>query len=381
MKLHEFEAKKIFSEHGIPVPNGKVASNPEETEEIAREIGKPVMLKSQVLVAGRGKAGGIIKVKNPEGAYTTAKKLFGMKIKGLQVKKLLVEEELKITKELYLSLTVDRSARKYVFLASSEGGMEIEKLAAEKPEKIVKVAINPLVGIKEFQVRKIIQRMGLQEYFKQVRGIIKAFKEIASRYDCELVESNPLVLTEDREIVAADARIIIDDNSLFRHQQFQRRFEEERGEMTQLELTALKEGFSYVDLEGSVGVIANGAGLTMASMDLVAKFGGKPANFLDIGGGASAERVRKAVEIQLRNPKVRGVLVNILGGITRCDEVAKGLIEALEEVKIQKPIIIRMQGTREEEGRKILKEAGISYLDTMEEAAKKIVEVVKGVSD
>ncbi len=379
MKLHEYEAKKIFLDEKIPVPKGKLAFKPEEVKDFAEELGKPVIVKSQVLVAGRGKAGGIRGADSPGEALEVARQLLSSRLKGFRVEKLLVEEKVDIERELYLSLIIDRSGRKHVFLASGEGGVDIEELAAKSPEKIFRLHVNPFLGVRDFEARKLVKAIGMRGYMSQLVHVIKSFYRVSLKYDCELVESNPLALTTDGRIVAVDARMIIDDNSLFRQLKFKRRIEEERGELTELEAQAIKEGFSYVDLEGSIGVIANGAGLTMASMDLVAFYGGKPANFLDIGGGASSERVKKAVELQLINPRVVGVLINIMAGITRCDEVARGLIEAMKETGIEKPTVIRMVGTREKEGRKILEEAGISYLETMEEAAEKIVKLVGGM--
>jgi len=377
MKLHEYEAKKIFAEFGIPIPMGEVASNAEQVIAIAERLNRPVVVKSQVLVSGRGKAGGIKIAENSKDARTVSQGILGMDIKGLKVEKVLVEEKLNIAKEFYLSIIVDRSARNYVIITAKEGGVGIEQLALEKPDQILKVYINPYLGIRTFEARKLAQFLtSSKELQKEIISIINKLFEVVSAYDCELIESNPLVLTEEGKIIAADARMIIDDNSLFRHPQLQEKAKEELRDLTEFELRAKKFGFSYVDLDGNIGIIANGAGLTMASMDIIDFYGGKPANFLDIGGGARAERMLEATKLLLENPKVKGILVNILGGITRGDEVAQGIVDALKAAEVNKPIVIRMVGTREKEGQKILSDAGIEYLKSMETAAKRIVELV-----
>jgi len=377
LRLHEYEAKAILTEYGVPTPKGGVAKSPQEARMIAARIGGPVALKAQVLVAGRGKAGGVVYAEGPDEAEVKAEKLLGSEIKGLKVDKLLVEEKVRIVKELYLSLTLNRGGRCFTFLYSSEGGVDVEELASKYPEKIVRLNVNPLLGLRDFEVRRLVKEAGLPgEAVSILASIVKAFYSVASRYDCELVESNPLALTSDGKLVAVDARIVIDDSALFRHPEFKGRVREE---LTDLERKAAEAGFSYVELDGDIGVIGNGAGLTMASMDLVYLYGGKPANFLDIGGGAREERVEEAVKLQLLNPRVKAVLVNVLGGITRCDEVAKGVVKALRSSGVVKPIVVRLVGTREEEGRRIMLEAGQSYLESMEEAAKKAVELARGM--
>lgn len=377
MKLHEYEAKKIFEEYGIPVPKGDIAFNSDEVNAITDSLNRPVVVKSQVLVSGRGKAGGIKIAENPEDARTISQGILGMSIKGLLVEKVLVEEKLNIAREFYLSIIVDRDERKYVILVSKEGGIDIEQLAMEKPDRILKVYIHPYFGVRAFEAKKIANFLtSSKELQKEIISIINKLFEIVVAYDCELIESNPLVLIEEGKIVAADARMIIDDNSLFRHPQLQEKAKEELRDLTEFELRAKEFGFSYVDLDGYIGIIANGAGLTMASMDMIDFYGGKPANFLDIGGGARAERMLESTKLLLENPKVKGILVNILGGITRGDEVAQGIVDALKTTEVNKPIVIRMVGTREKEGQKILSDAGIEYLMSMETAAKRIVELV-----
>lgn len=376
MKLYEYEAKDIFKNYGIPVPKGKVASTPEEAYEIAEEIGRPVVVKAQVLVAGRGKAGGIKKASTPEEAREIAKELLGSEIKGLKVKEVLVEELLDIERELYLSMTIDRFSRRITLLASTEGGVDIEEVAAKSPEKIVKYQIDPLVGLQSYIARKVVKKLRLRD--KQASETIKTIfgmYKIMIDKDCELVESNPFTLLRDGRVVAADARIIVDDNAIYRHPDFQQKYLEYR-DMSPLEVRAKKHGFSYVEVEGNIGIIGNGAGLTMATMDMVKYYGGRPANFLDIGGGARAEVVKEALKILLEHPKVEVVFVNILGGITRCDEVARGIVEALSEGP-KKKVVVRMMGTREEEGKEILRKEGIEAYDSMEEAARAAVELAR----
>lgn len=376
MKLYEYEAKNIFRNYGIPVPKGYTVDSPEEAYKAAKEIGGPVVVKAQVLVAGRGKAGGIKKAYTPEEAMEIAKKLIGSEIKGLKVKEVLVEELLEIEKELYLSMTIDRFSRKITLLASTEGGVDIEEVAAKHPEKIVKHQIDPLIGLQPYVARKIVKRLGLKgklasDTIKTIFGMYRIMVE----KDCELVESNPFTVLRDDRVVAADARIIVDDNAIFKHPEFQEKYLEYR-DMSPLEVKAKKHGFSYVEVEGNIGIIGNGAGLTMATMDMVKYYGGEPANFLDIGGGARAEVVREALKILLEHPRVEVVFINILGGITRCDEVAKGIVEALKEGP-KKKVVVRMMGTREEEGKEILKREGIEAYDSMEEAARAAVELAK----
>jgi len=376
MKLFEFEAKNILQKYGVPTPKGKVAATPEDARRVADEIGKPVVLKSQILVAGRGKAGGIQFASNPEEANKIASKMLGSVIKGLKVESLLVEEKLDIAYEYYASITIDRASRSYVVLASTKGGVDIEEVAEKFPEKIVRFNINPLFGFAEFHARKIVKKLGFSGNDLRVfSNMLYSLYKVAMDYDAELVETNPLVKTLDGNFVAADARIIINDDALFRHKEFSERALLEYGPR---EAEARKHGLSYVDLKGNIGCLVNGAGLAMATMDLIKFFGGEPANFLDIGGGARAEVIKEGVKILLSKPDVKVVLVNILGGITRCDEVARGMLEALKESKVKRPLVVRLVGTREEEGRKILEDAGIHVFKDVEEAVKEAVKIVRG---
>ena len=377
MKLYEFESKRIFSSKGILVPKGFVIERVEDLDKIALE--PPLIVKAQILIASRGKLGGIVKARSKDELRDLVSKLLGASIGGVRVRKLLIEEVVNIAKEYYLSITIDRLKRKPVILASSEGGVDIEEVARREPWKIVKHYIDPLVGLRDYEVRYVAYKLGIKnpKLVRVFTNIAKAIYSIFTEYDCELVESNPLALTTEGRFIAVDTKIIVDDNALYRHRDLQELVEKEAREYTEIELKARKLGFSYVELDGNIGIIGNGAGLTMATMDLVKYYGGRPANFLDVGGGARADVVREAVKILLLDPKVKGIFVNILGGITRADEIAKGVIEALRETGVRKPLVVRLKGTREEEGRRILGEENIPFYDDMDEAAKRIVELVK----
>ena len=375
MKLFEFEAKKILKDYGIRVPQSGMATNPEEAEAIAREIGRPVALKSQVLVSGRGKAGGIKFADNPTEAKKLASNLIGSSIKENVVTSLLVEEKLDIAEQFYTSLAVDRQAKSYVVLASSSGGVDIEEVALVTPEKITRYWIDPLTGFSRQDALKVVSQLDIsQGDAQELASIIDTLYKVTMDYDAELVELNPLARTPSGEFIAADARIILDDNALFRHPEFEAR-ELERREDTPREAEARKQNLTYVDLDGDIGIIGNGAGLTMATLDLVNIFGGKPANFLDIGGGAPVEIIKKAVMLTTSKPEVKAVLINILGGITRCDLVAQGIIEGLNESAIKKPIAVRLMGTNEEEGAQILRQAGIHIYPSMEEAIREALKL------
>jgi succinyl-CoA synthetase beta subunit len=377
MKLFEHEAKTILAKYKIPIPKGALATSPLQAEEIAKQLGKACVVKAQVLVAGRRKAGGILFANEPFEAKLVSEKLLNTKVRDIPVRSVLIEEKISIKKELYFGFTVDRANRSYVAVASSAGGIDIEEVAAAMPEKIVKTFVDPLMGFRSFHARQIARKLGYSgEQMLKLATIFQHLYNVALDYDAELVEMNPLVETLEDEFVAADARIIIDDNSLYRHPEFDRRLGEE-GEFSPEELEARKRGLAYVKLDGNIGVIGNGAGLVMATLDAIHLQGGKPANFLDVGGGATADQMASALNIVLSNPQVEVVFINILGGITRCDEIAKGILEAKKRVGFTKPMVIRLVGTNETEGRRILTEAGVHVLDSMEEAAKKAVEIVK----
>lgn len=374
MKLYEYEGRRLFSEYGIPVPEFEVVSTPEDARKAAERMGGMVVVKAQVLVAGRGKAGGVKLAKTPEEAEERARSMLGSEIKGERVEKVIVSKAVDIVKELYLSVIIDRSFGAPVILASPEGGVDIEELARTKPERILRVVVDPVLGLRSYHLRRVAGFLELDvEAAKQAQAITSALYNLFTRYDCELAEINPLVLTPENKLVAIDSKIIVDDNALYRHPELSR--DAERG-LSIYEAEAKKMGFSYVELEGgNIGVLCNGAGLTMATMDTVLVLGGRPANFLDIGGGAPAERVERAVKLLLQHPKAKVVFVNILGGITRCDEVAKGIVAALESAGAEKKLVVRLKGTNEEEGRRILESAGIYALEEMDDAARKAVEL------
>ena len=377
MKLHEYQSKRIFSQYGIPIPKGEVAATPQEAEAIAVKLGSRVVIKSQVLVGGRGKAGGIKLAKDPQEAEKLASQILGMQIKGLPVRKVLVDEAAEIRSEIYLGITNDRAAHKPVMMASSAGGVEIEEVARQTPEKIIKTHIDPFLGLREYQTRDIAVGIGLPaehwpSFGKIAQGLWKAYESS----DATLAEINPLVVTGDNQLLAVDGKMLIDDNSLFRHADLEamRDLDEE----AESETKAREHGLSFIKLDGNIGCMVNGAGLAMATMDILKLFGGAPANFLDIGGGASAEKVAVALRLILTDTNVKAVLFNIFGGITRCDEVARGILTALAEVKPKVPMVIRLVGTNAEEGRKLLADAKMITADTLAEAAQKAVAAAKG---
>lgn len=379
MKIHEYQARELFEKRGIPVPRGSLCKNPEEVKRAAESIAKPVVVKAQVLVAGRGKAGGIKMAQNPSEAYEVARNLLGNTIKGIKVNSLLVVEEVRVEKELYLGFTIDRPCRKIALISSSEGGVDLEELARTKPDKIFRREIDPIVGLRKFEARDAAISIGLKdknanEFISICEKLYDIFKDI----DADLAESNPLAISSATgSLVALDARITLDDNALFRHPEYKQIDEE----LSPLEREAQQAGLAFVQLEGDIGIIGNGAGLVMATLDVIAHFGGKPANFLDMGGGSRADDVYKAVKICLEQRNLKAVLVNILGGITKCDEVAIGLVKALIESKAKVPFTVRMVGTNEEQGREILTENGIAYVDSMETAAQAVVRSAREWAD
>ena len=380
MKLFEYEAKEIAQQYGLLVPRGIVASTPQEAKEAFQKLNQPSMIKAQVLVAGRGKAGGIKPASNPDEAFEVAKTLLSMTIKGEKVAKVLVEQKLASKHERYLSIVVDRSSRCYTLLCSTEGGVDIEQIALQSPEKIVRHKIDPLIGLQPFESRLVARRLGYSgKQMNQLTSVISKLYEIMLDYDAELIESNPLIETENGELVAADLRILLDDNSLFRHQKFLERMKTFEPDMTDLEVKAREKDLAYVELDGDVGIIGNGAGLVMATLDMILDYKGKPANFCDVGGGASEERIASALEIVLANPRVKVLLINIMGGITRCDDVARAILDIQKKMGIAKPMVIRLVGTNEEEGQRILAAANIPSLNSMEEAAAKAVELIPKV--
>ena len=379
MKLLEYEAKEVFRRYGVPLGASAVASTPEEAREAFAKIGRPIVVKAQVGVGGRGKAGGIKPADTPEQAYTVAKQILGMRIKDLPIRKVLVEERLPIQHEVYLGVIVDRAARCYTILASSEGGVNIEEVAAKTPEKIVKHAIDPLRGFRSYHANAVAKRLGYGgKKMQQLGDILQKLYRVAYEMDAELTEINPLIETADG-FIAADARLNVDNNALYRHKELEAKYLESfEGELTPREMEARAMDLTYVELNGDIGIIGNGAGLTMATLDTVMLYGGHAGNFLDLGGGASPERIGKAVEFVLKDSRVKALFVNVLGGITRCDDTAKGIIDARKKLNDKKPIVVRMMGTNEEEGKRLLHGAGIETDDTMEEAAQKAVALARG---
>ena len=380
MKLLEYEAKEVFRRYGIPLGASAVASTPEEARDAAAKIAKPIVVKAQVGVGGRGKAGGIKPADTPEQTYEVAKQILGMKIKDLPIRKVLVEERLSIQHEVYLGVIVDRASRCYTILASSEGGVNIEEVAAKTPEKIVRNNIDPLRGLRSYNANNVAKRLGYGgKKMQQLGDILQKLYRVAYEMDAELTEINPLVETADG-FIAADARLNVDNNALYRHKELEAKYLESfEGELTPREMKARAMDLTYVELNGDIGIIGNGAGLTMATLDTVMLYGGHAGNFLDLGGGASPDRIGKAVEFVLKDNRVKALFVNVLGGITRCDDTAKGIIEARGKLGDNKPIVVRMMGTNEEEGKRLLHGAGIETNDTMEEAAQKAVQLAKRV--
>ncbi|TFG30186.1 ADP-forming succinate--CoA ligase subunit beta [Candidatus Thorarchaeota archaeon] len=378
MKLFEHEAKEIFRTFKMPTPPGGVATTPAEARKHAMEVGKPVVVKAQVLAGKRGKAGGVKFADTPEDAEKYAKKILAMRINDLPVEAVLVEEKLEIAQEIYAGITIDRNERKYIVIGSAAGGMSIEELAEESPEKIIKMHVDPHLGFQAYQARDMVIAMGFRgKQINQLAGFFQTLWKIVDAYDVELTEINPLILTKDGRFLAADARLNIDDNSLYRHKDFIERIKREPVEQNEREKLATENDMAYVELDGNIACICNGAGLTMATLDAVSLYGGKASTFLDLGGGADAQRVERGIEIALMYPRVKAILVNIMGGITRCDEVARGILSAREDGDITVPLVIRMVGTNEEEGQELLNKAGIPFLKTMEDAASKVVELAK----
>jgi succinyl-CoA synthetase beta subunit len=376
MKLHEYYSKKIFEEYGIPIPPGELAHTPSEAQKIAKKIGCPVVIKSQVLVGGRGKAGGIKVAKNPKEAHKFTEEILSLTIKGLPVRMVLVDQAADIKSEIYLGITNDRAARKPVIMASAAGGVDIEEVAEKTPKKIIKCHIDPLMGLQSYQSRDLAAGIDLpREHWRAFDKIASGLWKAYSGSDATLAEINPLVITKSGELLAVDGKMLLDDNALFRHPALEKL--RDNAEEQEAEIEAREHDLSYIKLEGNIGCMVNGAGLAMTTMDIIKLFGGEPANFLDIGGGASADKVATALEIILTDPNVKAVLFNIFGGITRCDLVAKGILEALEEVKTDVPMVVRLVGTNAEEGRQLLKDSKMETAETLAEAAQLAVAAAK----
>jgi len=375
MKVHEYQGREIFKQFGIPVSEGYVAETADEAGALAMKINAPVVIKAQVHAGGRGKAGGVKVVQNPADARSVAEKILGMKIKGLPVNKVAVVRAVDIEHEYYLGVTLDRESRMPMILVSREGGVDIEQVAAQTPEKIGRAPIDPLIGPEPFVIRKALYPGGFDA--DEIKGISPILAKLCKCYldmDAQLAEINPLVRTKDGSFMAIDAKIDFDDNALFRHKELDA-FKEE-SEVDALEAEAHGLGLAYVRLSGEVGIIGNGAGLVMATLDMAAAAGRNPANFLDIGGGARADVVANSLSILLKDPNVKGILINVFGGITRCDEVAKGIIEAAGRFDINVPLVIRLKGTNESQGRALLEQAGYTFEENGMDAARRIVELI-----
>jgi succinyl-CoA synthetase beta subunit len=384
MKIHEYQAKAILARHGVPVPRGEVAFNAVEAGEIARRLGTPVVVvKAQIHAGGRGKGGGVKIAKSPDEAEALARRMIGMTLvthqtgpEGRVVSRVLVEEGLQMTRELYLSLVLDRASGKPVMMASAAGGMDIEEVAASTPEKIVKVFIEPGVGLVPFEARQLGFAIGLDgPHVTRAVKLMTALYETFIATDASLVEINPLVTTQSGDLLALDAKMSFDDSALYRHPLIRdlRDLEEENP----LEIEASKFSLNYIHLDGNIGCMVNGAGLAMATMDIIKLAGGEPANFLDVGGGANAEQIRNAFKILMSDAHVKAVLINIFGGILRCDVLAQGVIAAVKELGVPVPIVIRMEGTNVDEGKRLLKESQMNFTtaDSMGEAATKVVQL------
>ncbi len=386
MKIHEYQAKEILRSYGVPVPKGGVAETPEEARKIAEGIGgKTIVVKAQIHAGGRGKGGGVKIVNDPKEAEKAAREIIGMTLVthqtgpgGRLVRKVLVEEGAEVRGELYLGVVMDRSKACPVIMASREGGVEIEKVAAESPEKIVKEWVDPCTGLRPFEVNKIGYDLGLEPgQVGKIRNVIFGLYRAFYEKDCLLAEMNPLVLAKGGDFVALDAKMNFDDNGLFRHKDIAAL--RDLNEEAPLEVEASRYNLNYIKLDGNVGCMVNGAGLAMATMDIIKVVGAEPANFLDVGGGATTEMVKKGFEILMSDPGVKVVFINIFGGILRCDTLAKGVTDAVREVKVKVPIVVRLEGTNVEEGRRILNESGLNFTVAMgmKDGAEKVVEALK----
>ncbi len=378
MKLHEYQARDLLATYGIPVTRGGVATTPAEVRAVAEQIGGPVVVKAQVFVGGRGKAGGVKLAETPEQAEQVGSQILGMTIKGLTVEKVLVAEAITYSKEIYLSAILDRAAKRVTMIASAEGGVEIEEVARTNPDAIIKIPAHPHLGLKDYQARELAFGIGLSDgkQARQFAQIASALYKVFVENDASLAEINPLVIRADGSLQALDSKVLLDDSALFRHPDLAALHD--ASEEPEAEQRARAADITFIKLDGSIGCMVNGAGLAMATMDVVKLYGGEPANFLDIGGGAGKEKVKAALQIILADPNVKAVMFNIFGGITRVDEVARGIIAALEEVQTDVPMIARLTGTNEEEGRRLLAASRLIPAATLAEAAQKAVAAAQG---
>ncbi|MGH9777877.1 MAG: ADP-forming succinate--CoA ligase subunit beta [Candidatus Acidiferrales bacterium] len=386
MKIHEYQAKQIFARYGLPIPRGEVAASPAEAKAVAEKLRSEVVVKAQIHAGGRGKGGGIRKAKTPAEAEQHAAAMLGKPLvtpqtgpEGRIVRRVLVEETLPIARELYLGIVVDRTLGRPVVMASAAGGMDIEEVATKKPEAILKAAIDPLTGLPGFQVRQLAFGLGLDgDLLKPASQLLNGLYRVFTETDASLAEINPTVVTRDGRIIALDAKLNFDDNALYRHPEL--RELRDLNEEEPLEIEASKHSLNYIKLDGNVGCMVNGAGLAMATMDIIKLAGGQPANFLDVGGGASADQIREAFKILVADKHVKAVLINIFGGILRCDRLATGVVEAARQLHLTVPIVVRMEGTNVEQGREILRKSGLNFTVGMDmaDAAQKVVALAKG---
>ncbi len=376
MKIHEYQAKEIFAASGIPVPPGEMATTSLEAVGIAERVGRPVMVKAQVHVGGRGKAGGIKYAENAEAAKVLAQSILGMDIKGLTVKKVLVTAAEDIITESYVGIILDRNTKQPVIMVSSAGGVDIEEVAAKTPEKIFKLYIDPVLGLKSYQARNLAYKLYRDiGQVRQAADIIMKLYDVFWKVDASLAEINPLIVNPGGEVIALDAKINIDDNGLFRQREVAAMRDPDAEEPA--EAQAREADLSYVKLDGNIGCIVNGAGLAMATMDLVKRYGGEPANFLDIGGSSSPQKVVAAMNIILSDPNVEAILINIFGGITRCDDVARGIVEAFKQFKPSVPVVVRLTGTNEQEAADILKSFNLPFGVTLDDVVKKAIKLAR----
>jgi succinyl-CoA synthetase beta subunit len=376
--LYEFQGKQLFRRYGIPVSDGELATTPEEARAAAERLGGQVVVKAQVLTGGRGKAGGIKLAGSPDEAEARARDILGLDIRGHVVRKVWIERSSEIAREYYLSVTFDRAAKKALFMLTTEGGVDIEEVAAARPEAIARVEVDPLEGFQRYQARRLVYGAGIDDpgEQKQVADLVARLYEAFTDTDAMLCEVNPLIVTPEGEVRALDSKFTVDDNALYRHPEIAEMFDLES--VPPEERAAREKDVTYVKLDGEIGILGNGAGLVMSTLDVVALAGGRPANFCDLGGGGQAQGVVDALEVITADPQVRSILFNIFGGITRCDEVARGILQALNQMSIDDPIVVRLDGTNAEEGRQLLRDSGSSNLHveaTMLEAARRAVEL------
>lgn len=384
MKIHEYQAKQLFQKYAVPVPEGSVCETVDDVVQLADKLGFPVAVKAQIHAGGRGKGGGVKVAHTSEEAEQAAGAILGMQLvtkqtgpEGRLVKKVLVEKGVRIKKELYLSIIPDRETASITIIASQDGGMDIEEVAERTPERIIKVAINPLIGIQGFHLRQVVFGLELDPaLMKTASAVVKNLYRLFVDYDCSLLEINPLIITEENEIIALDGKMDIDSNALFRHPDVVGMHDSNEDDPAEAE--AAKFNLNYINLDGNVGNMVNGAGLAMATMDIIKQAGASPANFLDVGGGANAEMVENGFRIILSDPHVKGILINIFGGILRCDVLATGVVQAAKHVNLSVPVVVRMEGTNVEEGRRILAESGLKLINATDlaDAARKVAEIV-----